>query len=106
VCSSAFVAEFRKDVSDIIRDTVERLEAPQADSYVRLSALELLSDLGVQGMRQHAFLWVYSCMFVAESRENVQIIIRAVAERLEDADYGVCLVAIGFFSRLAEQGMC
>jgi len=45
-------------------------------------------------------------MFVAESLENVQIIIRATSDRLEDADYGVRLLAIGLFSRLAEQGMC
>jgi len=46
-----FVAEFRKDVSDIISDTVKRLEAPQADSRVRKRAMELLSGLGMQGMR-------------------------------------------------------
>jgi len=44
-------------------------------------------------------------VFVAEFREEVQITIPAIAERLKDSDSDVRKAAIELLSRLAAQGM-
>jgi len=49
--------------------------------------------------------WVCSNTFVAEFREEVQITIPAIAERLKDSDSDVRKAAIELLSRLAAQGM-
>ena len=53
-----------------------------------------------------SFRRVYSTMFVAEFREDVQITIPAIAERLKNSDSYVRKAAIELLSRLAAQGMC
>ena len=53
-----------------------------------------------------SFRWVYSTMFVDEFREDVQITIPAIAERLKNSDSYVRKAAIELLSRLATQGMC
>jgi len=45
-------------------------------------------------------------VFVVEFREDVQITIPAIAERLKDSDSDVRKAAIELLPRLAAQGMC
>ena len=53
-----------------------------------------------------ALWWACSSLFVAEFREDVQIIIPAIVECLKDSDGYVRSVAIEGVSSLAAQGMC
>jgi len=45
-------------------------------------------------------------MFVAEFREDVRIIIPAIAECLRDSRWYVRMAAIELLSKLVAQGMC
>jgi len=48
VCSSAFIAEFREDIREIIRTIAGRLN--DSDSDIRNAVLELLLKLAEMGM--------------------------------------------------------